>query len=84
MNFVMFSKADLSLNTTNVLLSASVPPVHRGAVVSAAVSGGLPGRDPLPQREAVPCSSRHAVPGGGLVVLRLGARRAGGASGHLI
>lgn len=52
--------------------------------MSAAVSGGLPGRDPLPQRQAVPGSRRHAVPGGGLAVLGLGGRRAGGAGGHLV
>lgn len=52
--------------------------------MSAAVSGGLPGRDPLPQREAVPGSRRHAVPGGGLAVHRLSGRRAGGTGGHLV
>lgn len=61
-----------------------LPSVHRGVVVSAAVFGGLPGRYPLPQREAVHSTCRHAVPRGGHTVHRGGCRCARGAGGHLL
>lgn len=72
------------LTSTLVPACDRLPSVHRGVAVSAAVSGGLPGRYPFPQREAIDSTCRHAVHCGGHPVPWVSCRCTGGAGWHLL